>query len=409
MAQVTSKIAGRGSIIALEQPERKCRRWQLRVSTGYNHLEKKYVTKTRRVTGTKTEAQKELRSFIRELESGIRTNTTELTFSEFAEGWRQERILSGEIEKGTQRNDERHIRALNKHIGNIRLLDLNAETIASLYIVLRNGGSLSGKPLSGTSARKIAITLKSILSIAVQRNVLAKDPSLGIKMPSVDTPEKEALTAGEARELVKLLTEGTPDAQRTGALLALICGLRRGEVLGLAWGDLDTEKGHITISRSLSSDSKGTKAPKTRSGKRKIPLDLRTYEHLKKWREVQAEELSKLGLQQDAKRPIITSKVGGVVLPDNFSRFFRRFLKRNKLKAISLHQLRHTFATTLVANRIDIVTGKTLMGHSDTKLLTELYAHAVEENVSDAMQTIGGVLYGDDDKEVVKTSTAEAA
>jgi len=343
------------------------------------------------------------------LESGIRTDTTELTFSVFAENWRKERILSGEIAKGTQRNDERYIRVLNKHIGNIRLLDLSAETIASLYIALRNGGSLSGKPLSGTSVRKIAITLKSILATAVRRDILQKNPADKVKIPSADTPEKEALTTSEAQEFVRCLTDGVPDAQRTGALLTLSCGLRRGEALGLVWSDCDMENGYITISRSLSSDDKGTKATKSRAGRRKIPLPPQVREHLKRWHEVQTELLSELGLPQDASRPIVTSKVGGVVLPDNFSRWWRRFVKRNNLKSVSMHQLRHTFATNLVANRIDIVTAKTLMGHSDTKMLTELYAHAVEENLNDAMKTIGEVLYDDDNREVTEVNTVEAA
>jgi len=63
----------------------------------------------------------------------------------------------------------------------------------------------------------------------------------------------------------------------------------------------------------------------------------------------------------------------------------------------------------MMPRRIDIVTGKTLMGYSDTKLLTELYAHTAKESVSDAMQTIGGVLYGEDGKEVTNADAVEAA
>lgn len=392
MAQVT----GKGSIIALEKPERTCKRWQLRVSIGRDYITNKYITKTRRVSGTKSEAQRELRAFINELESGIRTDTQNLTIGEFAERWLLERELSGAIEEGTARRDDYRIRTICKHMGAIRLVDINTETISSFYIALRHGGSLENKPLSGTTIRGIAVTLKQILTEAVNRDIIIRNPSDRVAMPKRDTEEKKALSRAEARNLIALLTKDSLEARRMGVLLALTCGLRRQEVLGLRWGDFDKESGLLCITHALTADTGKLKKPKTKAGKRIIPLDTDTLKHLKDWHIVQEKELLKIGLSQDNKRPIITNKVGNFIHPENFSHWWIEFREKNNLGNISLHQLRHTFATLLVANGVDIVTAKTLMGHSDTKMLTELYAHVVPENVSKATDMIGNILYKED-------------
>lgn len=393
MAQVT----GKGSIIPLETPEKKCRKWQLRVSLGRDYVTKKYITKTRRFEGTKREAEQELRAFINELESGIRTDTTSVTFGEFADRWVLERELAGEVGASALRNNKRHIKAVSKHIGAVRLLDLNSETISGLYIELKNGGSLSGKPLTGTTLHAISITLNQVLSAAVDRDIILRNPCAKVKAPKIDTPEKEALSKEEAKRMMSLLMDGEPDAKRTGALLALTCGLRREEVLGLRWSDFDPSKGFIRITHALATMEKKLKEPKSKAGKRTIPLDPQTLARLKDWKVVQATEFLAKGIQQSKDRPIIASEVGGLMHPENFGRWWGRWRKKNDFEGISFHQLRHTFATMMVANGVDIVTAKTLMGHSDTRMLTELYAHAVPENISRATELIGGILHGEDE------------
>ncbi len=392
-----AKVAGKGSIIPQEKPERTCRKWQLRVSLGRDYVTGDYITKTKRVQGTKTQAQKELREFINELESGIRTDTQNLTFGEFADNWFQEQVMAGDIELGTQRKLDYQIRTLCKHIGNVRLLDLNAETITSLYILLKNGGSLKGGSLSGTTTHNMAIALKNILSDAVRRDIILRNPCDKVKTPKLDTKEKKALSKEDARRLIGLLIDGEPDAHRIGVLLAIMCGLRREEVMGLCWGDLDESSKSIKINRCLPSDVRQIKEPKSKASKRTIPLDERTFEHLKRWKVKQGVLLLGLGLSQGSTRPIVTSEIGSFMHPENFGRWWRNWGKKNGFEGYSLHQLRHTFATLLVANNVDIITAKKLMGHSGTQMLTDIYAHSVPENVSKATEMMGGVLYGKED------------
>ncbi|MGI6105753.1 MAG: tyrosine-type recombinase/integrase [Raoultibacter sp.] len=237
------------------------------------------------------------------------------------------------------------------------------------------------------------------MSAAVDEEILVRNPHAKVKKPRVDTEEKTPLDKEQARRLIKSLNEDDPNAHTIGVLLALTCGLRRAEVLGLRWCDFDKEKRCIQVVRTLSADGREIKTTKTKAGRRTIPLDAATAKRLEDWKTVQGNYLLSLGLSQDGERYIVTSTTGGNMHPENLARWWKKYSKKNGLSGYSLHQLRHTYATLLVAQGTDIVTAKTLMGHTDTKMLTELYAHLVPENASRAVDMIGNTLYAEDDAE----------
>lgn len=386
------KVTGKGSIIPLEDKAR-CAKWQLRVPVGKNHITKKYQTKTRRFEGTKTEAEAELRAFINELESGIRVDLMDVRFAAQADRWLEYRIKFDNIALGTQRKLRYQIKTMNMHLGSIKVVDLDSDTVESFYLALMDGDTLSGKPMSGTSTNQLAVTLKAILASAVKRKIILINPCDEAMTPSPDTAEREALSINEARRLMGLLLDGDPEAHTVGVLLALSCGLRRGEVLGLRWGDYDPEAKCLKIMHSLSEDGREFGSTKTKNSKRTIPLDGETAKRLEDWRGVQGRFLLGLGLPQDNGRAIITSAIGGNMHPANFGRWWGVFKKKHGFEKFSLHQLRHTFATLMVANQVDLVTAKALMGHKDTTMLTEIYAHVVPENLSKATATVGRILH----------------
>lgn len=393
-----AKVTGRGSIRPQEEGYR-CRKWRLYVTLGKDPMTKERIQKSRRFEGTKREAEAELKAYINELESGIRIDSMDLTFSEYAERWLKERESTGELKKGTYRKNDQHIKALNMHIGDVKLVDITPTTIKSVYQAFREGKSASGRPLANTSIRCIAITFGAILTAAVDEEIILRNPHDKVKKPKVDTEEKKALTKDEARRLIWLLNDGDPNSHTIGALLALTCGLRRAEVLGLRWCDFDKEKRSIQVVRTLSADGREVKTTKTKAGRRTIPLDEVTAKRLEDWRVVQSTYFISIGLPQTNERYIVSSTTGGNMHPENLARWWKKYSKKNGLSGYSLHQLRHTYATLLVAQGTDIVTAKTLMGHTDTKMLTELYAHLVPENASKAADMIGNTLYADEDTE----------
>ncbi|MEG2532989.1 MAG: phage integrase SAM-like domain-containing protein [Gordonibacter sp.] len=178
-----SKVAGEGSLQAMEQPERTCRRWRMQVRTGRDYVNGGYSRRTRVFRGTKTEARKAPRSFISEVESGLRVDKANLSFAAYAVEWVKEREASGEISKGTLRKNEYHVSAMLPYIGNVRVVDIDADTVARLVVKLRNEGGKRCAGLSGTSVRGMFVTLSHMLGDAVTRDMLLANPCSKVKPP----------------------------------------------------------------------------------------------------------------------------------------------------------------------------------------------------------------------------------
>lgn len=366
----------------------------MQVRCGRDHVNGGYMRHTRVYHGTKTEAQKALRDYIAEIESGLRADRADVTFAEYSEEWRSERERNGYISANTSLKDSYNIRAVLQFIGNIRLRDIDADTIAQLMTKLRNTGGKEGKGRSGTTCHAIYTMLNQVFSEAVSRKVISSNPCEGVKPPKNDTEEKEALPLSEARRLARLLTTGEPDAYRIGILLAITCGLRRGEICALAWSDVDFETGSLRIAHTLSSDGRFVTAPKTQASKRVIPLDDAVAKKLQEWKTLQAVSLLANGISQEEDKAVVGNGAGQSIDPSNLARWWRRWSAMNGFKGYSLHQLRHSYATLLCANGVDLVTASGLMGHSGTAMLMKVYAHQTPENTKRAQETVSGVLFG---------------
>lgn len=327
---------------------------------------------------------------------------------DYAQEWRRYRFETREVSPSTARNDERNVRTILKHLGGRRLGEIDRADVRSFYSALMSdGGGLSGQALSGCSAQDVAICLTMIFKQAVGDGLLAKSPCDGVKLPRIDTKEKTALSDSDVRKVVRLMTEGEPDAHKIAVLLMLSCGLRRGEVCALRWCDYDRDASLLHIRHTFSQARKpdgsieGLKEPKTAAGSQAIPLGEQVQEWLEDWRVVQAVKLLSLGLSQDEERPIVTNSVGGFMRPTNLGKWWDKFRAQKGIDA-TLHQLRHTFATRLVANGVDMITAKNLMRHKTIDMIAKVYAHAVPRNLRDAVETISDQLSEVEEPKIVK-------
>lgn len=154
----------------------------------------------------------------------------------------------------------------------------------------------------------------------------------------------------------------------------------------------------LRVSQSLTADGE-LKAPKTRAGARTIALDVTTARRLARWKEEQAAYLSMLGLDQTDETPVFCSNVGGWFDLHNFETWWRRFRKENGFEGLKFHELRHTQATQLLAQGVDVKTVQTRMGHSNASLTLNWYAHAMPQNDRKAADMLGELFADNDEKE----------
>ncbi len=200
------------------------------------------------------------------------------------------------------------------------------------------------------------------------------------------------LTATEAREFLDAAR-----ADRLHALyeLALRTGLRKGELLGLHWEDLDLNSGTATIRRSLQRTSTGglIQLPtKTRASERRIALPAEGLQSLKKHKERQYKERETPGPGWADSGLVFTTPTGGPLDPANLTRRFRSLLDRAGHRRIRFHDLRHSTATLLLEPGVELVVIKELLGHAHIGVTASVYAHVRLRLQRDAIDTLSTAL-----------------
>lgn len=252
----------------------------------------------------------------------------------------------------------------------------------------------SAKPLSGKTVLHHHRLISSILEKAVKWQVIFSNPCERVEVPKVERKEAKYLDEKQAAELLRCL-ENEPLQYRTIITLLLYSGMRRGELCGLEWGDIDFRENLIDINKSsLYLAEKGIFEDGTKnfSSKRVIklpaPIMLLLAEHKKE----QATERFKIGDKWEDSNKIFTQWNGKPIHPDTISGWFRKFIAKYHLPDVSIHSLRHTNATLLIAGGTDLRTVSKRLGHSNMTTTGNIYTHAIQTADERAAEVLGNML-----------------
>lgn len=408
-----ASIKGLGSIVQLEKdkPKGKCRSWKLVVSLGRDPRTGKYHQKARNFHGTYTEAKAALRAFHDELEGGELVRRNGWTFNEYAEHYVDARVAAGEIAKRTATTLRSTLRQLGHLIGGLRLQEITPEVIESAYIDLRNGESLSGKPLSGRTLYNINLSTYLMFQSAKEKGIVAQNPLDKVPMPKKDTKEKQALSAAQYSALLSALDPA--DRMQCSILLCAALGLRRSEAVGLSWGDVDFAQGSINVRSSCEEDA-DLKDPKTEAGYRILPMPEFLAAALMKRKADAAGKLLKCApeklvpLEGSAKgtapagtvsldgklydiRPdvaVTCNAPGERTKPGALSLWWSRHRKNYGLEGCTLHGLRHSFLSLAAARGVHPAVMMRLAGHKNPNITMKIYTHVNMESKREAMEAM---------------------
>jgi len=288
-------------------------------------------------------------------------------------------------------------------LGKMRICDITPAVVRRFYGEIRAERQLAdgrvGKGLSGTSARKVAVRLSAILSQAAVDGLITWNPCLAVRAPSIDTPEKEVLTADEVHALVEAFSDTSRGrAVRDVAVFLLGTGVRPGEVLALHWRDVDRARQTARIHRSL--EKVGTQAPrlkdvKTKRGRRVVPLPpdvvVMLGEHLSELRALRLQ----IGRWQDEDLvfPSLDRRKnpGGPWTVQAFRQAWNRELAGTPFADRSPYVCRHTYATLLRGLIPDEELSR-ILGHSSSNVLRATYSHVNEESMARVRELIGALL-----------------
>ena len=251
------------------------------------------------------------------------------------------------------------------------------------------------KTLSSLTIRHHHRVLSAMLTTAVQWQLIMSNPCERVKPPKVERKEAHYYSIDETERLLELL-ENESIKYRTMIHIVIFCGLRLGEVTNLEWTDVDFEEKTITISKQLQYLPEfGTyelESTKTESGNRTISIDSTLADLLREYKAWQDEEKIKLGDKWINSNKLFTQDNGTPIFPYSPSHWFNRFIKRNNLPPLTFHQLRHTNASLLIGQGVDVATVSRRLGHADKTITLKIYAHAIKEHDREAADALGNLL-----------------
>ncbi|MEI5990858.1 hypothetical protein A5881_002363 [Enterococcus termitis] len=246
-------------------------------------------------------------------------------------------------------------------LGKIKLIDLKKEQVQTLIDQLE-------EKLSVSSVHAVVRVLRTCLAAAKEKELLAKNPVTGIRLPKTGKKRSKALSVKEQQQLKETAQSSTIGL---AALFALETGMRIGEISGLKWSDIDWERREIHVNRTLQrlTDEHGRSklvegTPKTRSSYRIIPLSKRLWHILQQ----------KKGIEADA---YILSNSKSSIEPRVLRYQFKQLCQEAGLSEVSFHTLRHTFATRCLEAGVNVATISALLGHHSVKMTLDIYTHSL--------------------------------
>lgn len=268
------------------------------------------------------------------------------------------------------------------HIGKIKLTDLSPAHIQKFYNTLR-------EKFGAGHVQNVGNLLNKGYRQALLWNMVNRNPVSLVKKPSTSrkNSKMKVWTAEEQRTFLSYAEKG-PAMYYSLFLLALTSGMRKGELLGLQWGDIDLKQGIVSVKRTAVWANKTLylkNMPKTESSIRTIQIPDRVAKHLRKY---------KIGQKENKLDFVFPSpRTGGILYPNSLDKQFLKTVAGSGVTRISFHGLRHTFATTLLAANVNPKVVQEMLGHSTIKTTMDTYSHVLPNMQKDAASQLSAVLF----------------
>ena len=380
--------------------------WELKFDLGRDPLTGKRVTKYVTFHGAKRKAQEELTRLLARRDEGTYVDPTKMSVAAYLRHW-----LEADIDRRVAaRTAARHRGIVEQNIiprlGGVPMRKLTAVHIEALEAELQREGWVkrrrpaiqdgkSAQPeqrgLSAQTVQHVHRTLSQALSHAVRLGILVKNPAAHVKPPRPEHRETKILSKEEIGAILRVARGGWVYLP---VLVAVTTGLRRGELLGLRWSDLDFKAGTLTVNQSLER-LKGKisfKAPKTKTSRRSITLPTATMQALQEHHASQAEERIRLGLGRDPRGLVFTRADGTPLDPDSLAKAFRNLVHSSRVTAITFHGLRHTHISHLLMDGVHVKVVSERVGHANVNITLSVYAAYIPSMQADAAVRVNAWL-----------------
>ncbi len=258
-------------------------------------------------------------------------------------------------------------------------------------------GACCHRAVKPATIRYIRAVLSAALANAVREELLYRNVASAVRLPTPAPTGYQPFTAGEARKYLYAAA-----FHRHGPLfeLALRTGMRRGELLGLQWSDIDLDRGHLTVRRTLARTKDGLtfQQPKTDASRRRILLPTACITALRRYRQRQQQDRRTAGDAWKDTDLVFANATGGPLDPVYVYRQHETICYLAEVRYIRFHDLRHTCATLLLDQGVELVTTKEPLGHAQPHVTADIYAHVRPRLHRGDIEAMGHALDATDDE-----------
>lgn len=389
--------------------------YQITVSNGRDIHDKQILettTWTPDPEKTEKQNQKALERFMMEFEERVKNGKylsgEKITFKAFTEKWMEE-YAKLQLEATTVEN---YTFLLNTHIlpaiGHLKLSRVQPAHLNKLYSTMleeRKDGKEGG--YSPTTIKRCHATISSIMSTAVQWNIITENPCQRVKPPKQtrNSSDIKFFTPEQAERFLAELNVETADGRiqlqhNIFFQLALFCGMRRSELVALHWSDIDYSQRTICINKctTIVKNQPYQKNTKNRTSERTIAIPDSVLVMLKSYRLEYNKYRLSIGSQWVGDDYIFIQWNGSQMYPSTPDGVIRKVIDRynanheDKLPPVTPHGLRHTSATLLISENVDVRTVSGRLGHAQTSTTLNIYSHSLQKKDAQAAQTLETLL-----------------
>jgi integrase len=341
---------------------------------------------------TRRAAERDLAEILSRLSRGTYVEPTIITVAEWLEQWLQAqrpRLRPATFESYGQVLRGRVV----PEIGAVPLQALTAARLDRLYAHLLTDGRARGGALSPRSTRYTHTVLRRALGDAVRKGLIERNPTDAADPPSASEAKAPTMRTWSAEEVSAFLRHVADDRLAAAWRVLATTGMRRGEVLGLRWRDLDLERGRATVVHTVIEGPGEPRTSRPKGGRgRSVALDQATARALRAHRKRQAEEKLMLAGAYFDRDLVFCREDGAPLWPRSFSRAFEHHAQAAGLPRIRLHDLRHTWATLALGRAVHPKVVQERLGHATVAITLDVYSHAVPAMQEDAAERVAALF-----------------
>ncbi len=345
----------------------------------------------------KKQAEAALRDILQRLDQGTFVEPSQRTLASFLlDEWipaRRDSLKPPTFESYTQ-NIRLHVVPT---LGATPLQKLMPGHLNRLYADLRESGRCDGNGgLSPRSTRYIHTIIRKALDDALKWGLVVRNVADAAAPPSGRRTSDTEMKSWTVDDLRTFLSSLTDDRLYAAWLLAATTGMRRGEILGLRWSDIDLDSTSLSVRQTLISVSYKMQfsTPKTERSRRTVALDVATVKALRTHRTAQLEERLAWGEAYEDRGLVFTRENGAPIHPDTFAQWFPKHVNRAGVPSIRFHDVRHTHASLALQAGVPVKVVSERLGHASAGFTLDVYAHVMPGMQAEAAKTVAALFVG---------------